>query len=155
MSTLGFGSKAMYSVTSPHSWVNITNLRDLQIPKFVSDKLEETTHGTQALKRYRSGLSDVGDTVIKVLSDFTLAVQRDLRDYATTKTVLWLRVEIPLTDNFVIDNKWIALEYQVDVGEFGPMAPLEANQEIDIIFRFRGTTFTWYDAGGVGVASAV
>jgi len=162
MSTLGFGAKVGYSTASPLSLTKIRNLRDIQIPKWVFDKLEETTHGTQKLKQHRPGLADVTDTVIKVLSDFSLAEQRELRDYSLTQTVLWIRIEFPLTDSFVTDNKWIALEFPARVADFGPAVPQAANQETDITLMFGGTdpggtgsSFTWYDGGGAGVATSM
>ena len=145
---LGNGVKVAYSAASPVSWLAIGQVLDTKIPTYVRDKVNITTHSTtNDLKRYMSGMIEVGDMELSVLQDLdeTTSTDQDaLWDDNQTGVPMWWRVEIPTTR---ARDKFVAFEFQGNVASFEPSTPIEDKQTLRVVIRFDGTTLTKYPAG--------
>jgi hypothetical protein len=146
---LGKGVNVLYNVDdSPTSYLAIGQLLNVTVPKFVSDRHEITTHDVVGyLKRYMSGLTDVTDVTLELLSDHnptTSPAHAALRGFSVSKEVIWLRIEIPQDPDLTI-TKYLVYEAQFDIGEFSIDTPINGPQKTMVTGRFRGSSFTITD----------
>lgn len=144
----GNGVLVAYSASSPVDYTLVPQLLDVKLPTFVTDQIDVTTHSlTNKLKRKMSGLSDVTDMELILLADLdetTTPAHAELFDLNQTGAQLWWRIEVPVQRD---RTKCKAYEFQGNVGSFEPSAPINGRQEIRVMVRFDGDTFTQYPAG--------
>lgn len=145
---LGKGIRVGYaSGTSPTTWTPIDQILQFTPASIKSDKLDITTHDTEGLlKRYMSGLRDVGDIEMELLADHdpsTSPSHNALQGFNSTGEIIWLRAEFPQSPDLGT-TLWRVYELEVDVAEFTPMTPIADAQKTRVTFRFRGTTFNIY-----------
>jgi hypothetical protein len=149
----GNGCKVAYSVSSPVSWVTMTQVLDITLPTFVTDEIDITTHSTtNKLKKTMGGLAEVGDMTLVLLADLnetTTPAHSAMFTYNQAGTSLWWRVEIPTNRERTVFK---AYEFQGNVGSYEPSAPINDRQEIQVLVRFDGDTFTQYPAGSSSIS---
>jgi hypothetical protein len=140
---LGNGTKVAYSLASPISWVAVGQILDQEIPKLQPDKVETTVQSTSALRRHIRGLITVTPLALKLLQDLdpaTSADQTALRDLQSAGTTIWWRVEVPTQRD---QSEYMGVEFEGWVENFGPSAPIDDKQVLDLSVQFDGDDLYW------------
>ena len=140
---LGNGTKVAYSVASPTSWVEITNILGVTVPKLVADRVEKTTHGTGGFHRFLSGLLDVQAMSLELLTDHGAASHLTLASLNRSKASVWWRVEIPV-DRDLSTTQYRGIEFEGSVSEFSFDTPIADVQKTMVTMQFEGTDFAIY-----------
>lgn len=149
---LGTGVRVGYSLSSPHSWVRVTQVLEAEPPRFERDRVETTTHGDTSIRRYTPGLADVSDATALLLADLDRATSPShmgLKDLERAQTLVWIRYEVPI-ENDLDTTDYLVYEFQGRVGNWGLQTPIDGRKEIEVSFQFGGEDITLYE----GVASA-
>lgn len=142
----GNGTKVGYATGSPHTWLKLEQVLDVQPSKFTASEIDTTVHGSTGFISKISGLFSVTDTVVQMLRDDSASTapnQNSLFALAIAKTTVWLRIEIPDGPDFTTAS-WEAYEYQVKCKSWEPVAPINDKQVVQVTFLFCGTSFTRY-----------
>lgn len=127
------GVKFAYALSSPITWTELTDLRDLPSPPAsVADKLEITTHGSEGRKRYKTGLLDTPDVAVKFLLNLD-AAQLALITARDARTEIWWRCEIPTDEAKTL---FVAWEWQGYVAKADLMTPIGGVWEFDLGIQY-------------------
>lgn len=138
---LGNGVKIGYSLTSPHAWVQVTNLMELTVPKLVADRVAKDTHGAGGFHRFMGGLLDVQAMAFTLLTDHGAASHIDLARQNRTKESNWWRIEIPV-DRDLATTQYRPVEFEGSVSEFSFDTPIADVQKTMVSVQFEGTDFS-------------
>lgn len=136
---IGSGVQIAYATASPHSWIEIPEIREVSsLPNRERDRVETTVHGVTGDRTYIPGLSDVADL------EFTLRVNLDagsvhttLRNYERTQTTLWWRVEVPVDTDLAASN-FVAFTFQGRVATWELQAPIDDLKVCRVVVQFEG-----------------
>lgn len=135
------GVKFAYSLSSPLSWVELDNLRDLPSPPAsVADKLDITTHGNARRKAYKSGMMDTPDITARFLLDLSDAAQLAMITARDAGTELWFRCEIPSNEAKTLFLGW---EWQGYVSKADALTPVGGVWEFDLVIQYSDNYQFW------------
>lgn len=138
---IGDGVKVAFSITSPLSWTQVTQVANVDFPGLEPDAVNNDVHGSAGFHREMPGLFTVAPMVITVSSDLdesTTADHNTLWGLMLQKTTVWWRVEVPVDR---AKTKFTGFEFEGYVGGFVPTTPIDDRQMSEITVRFDGTAF--------------
>lgn len=144
---LGNGTKVAYSVGSPVSWQRIGQLRDVTFPGLTPDQVDVTVHGLSKFKRNMSGMIEVTDMVLEILTDLDEGTDPQnlaLWDFNQSQQTVWWRVEIPVDRP---QNEFTGFEFEGQVAGIVYSTTREDVQTATVTVRFDGETLARYPAG--------
>lgn len=155
---IGNGSKVLFSASSPATWTQVGQLRDIpQFMSLIADDLDTTVSSTSNIMTGAPGMVPVPECSIDLLSDHdpsTSPSHETLRQYqaasgfAVQGTNLYWRVEVPVNRGMTLFR---AFEFQAYVKEYTPNIQIKDLQITNIKIRFAGG---WWVTAAAG-ASAV
>lgn len=146
---IGNGSKLGYSVTSPVTWLEVTQIADISDIGLIVDELENDRHSAYSYHRKAPGMISVKPITVTVIGDkdqaaATGAVQKAMRDLAIARATYWWRAEVPTT---LAQTAYKAWEFQGWVKEVSDTQPMTGGQAFTFQIVFNGTTFCEFAAG--------
>lgn len=151
---IGNGVKVAYATGSPQTWVRIPQVVDAVPPKFVADRVNIDTHSTtNNLHRNMSGMVDVPDASVTVLSDLdpaTAPALEALLQANKNATSLWFRFEIPVNR---AKTSFRGVEFLATVSSFEPSTPIADKQTTVYVLAFTGDDVGWDTAVGASEIS--
>lgn len=143
---IGNGIRVAYATGSPHTWKKLEQVMDATPPTVTNSKVDTTVHKDNDFKTNTTGLADVSDTVVKIMTDpdpTSSPNQNAMFNLRQAKTLVWWRVEIPADADRSV-NSYYAYEFQGRVGSVKPSAPINGAQMKDITVVFGGTSLQEY-----------
>lgn len=137
---LGSGVRMAYAVTSPHSWVEITQILEADPFQFERDRVDVSTHGTESERSYIPGLRDASDARALILVDLDRATSPShlgLKDFESSQAIIWVRVAIPIGADLDTTAYW-AQTAQCRVSRWALSTPIEGRKELEVLFQYAG-----------------
>lgn len=134
---IGSGVQIAYSLLSPHTWVEIPEIREVSsLPNIERDRVETTIHGVTSLRTYIPGLGDVSDLEFTVRANLDASsVHSTLRTLERDQTTVWIRVEVPVTSN-LSTTTFVAYTMQARCSMWELEAPIDDLKVLNITFQF-------------------
>ncbi len=140
-----------FSIGSPMSWTEITQLIDVEGPGMEADDVNNDVHNTSTFPNFHRsmpGMVAVAPMAVTVVSDFdedTNVEQNTLWGLHQQGTTVWWRKEISVDRTA---SEYTPFEFQGYVASIEPGTPKDDRQTTVITVRFDGTAL------GRGVAAA-
>lgn len=135
---IGSGVKAAFATSTPHTWVEITQLLNVTIPNVTRDRVETTIHGVTSLRTYIPGLGDVSDFELDLLADLDVdSVHMQLKSYEQAQTTLWFRFEVPNEATLSTAN-YYAVQIQGRVASWELDTTIDGAKTLKVTGQFEG-----------------
>lgn len=138
---IGSGVRVGYAASSPHTWVEITQITDVKVPSITRSRIDSTIHGVTSLKTYIPGLGDVSDAELTLETDLGATDHLALQQYERSQTTIWVRFQIPDRSDLSTAS-YFAIQLQARVASYVIETPIDGLKTTKVTFQFNANYFT-------------